>query len=132
MKNFIINNRALVAEKRAIMIIMAVVLIALPTMAQEWQSTSTMQTSGSAYSSQVTEVGATVVESQATTTANYAPGRPGHIRRETNDDAWGNNQDPGKTDNNPPIGDAMVPLLIMSVVFGGVIALRRKRNAINN
>ena len=129
MKNFIINNRAIVAEKRIIMIIMAVVLLALPTMAQqqEWQSTSTMQTSGSAYSSQVTEVGATVVESQATTTANYAPGRPGQLRRDI-----GTNKDGGHTnDDSSPVGDAMVPLLLMSVVFGGVIAVRRKRNAIS-
>ena len=115
--------------KRIMMIIMAVALIALPAMAQQeqWQ-TSTMQSSGSAYSSQVTPVGATSAPSEATTTtASYAPRRPGSIRR----DGFDTNTDPGTVDPGSPIGDAMVPLLLMSVVFGGVIALRRKRNAIS-
>ena len=50
------------------MIIMGVALMALPTMAQDWQSTSSMQGSGSAYSAQVTAVGAAEVTDMATTT----------------------------------------------------------------
>ena len=87
-----------------------------------------MQTSGSAYSPQVTAVGATAVPSEATTTANYAPGRPGTIKR--------SKDDPGEVDTsidkeNSPVGDAIIPLILMSVVFCGVIAIRKKRSALN-
>ena len=82
MKNFFKINRALVAKKRLVMLIMAVALAALPAMAQDWQSTSTMQGSGSAYSPQVTAVGATEVTSEATTTESYSPAQgPNRARR---------------------------------------------------
>ena len=114
--------------KRIIMTFMVVALIALPTMAQqEWQSTSSMQTSGSAYSSQVTSVGATAAPSEATTTgASYAPGRPGSIRRYTYDDDWGTNQDWGEGNEGSPIGEPWV-LAIFAAVFAGVIALRKRQ-----
>ena len=60
---------------RIVMIIISAALIALPTMAQDWQSTSSMQTSGSAYTPQVTAVGATDVSSMATTTESYSPAK---------------------------------------------------------
>ena len=110
--------------KRIIMIIMAVALIALPTMAQDWESTSSMQGSGSAYSSQVTAVGATQAADMGTTTsANYSPGRPGSIRR-----GFDTGGETGRSDESP-IGDAVLPLMLMAFAFVGYIAIKRKRQA---
>ena len=67
--------------RKLFMLIMVVALVALPAMAQDWQSTSTMQGSGSAYSPQVTAVGATEVTSEATTTESYSPGAPAKARK---------------------------------------------------
>ena len=113
-------------KARIIMIIMAAALVALPTMAQqqEWQSTSTMQGSGSAYSPQVTAVGAVTASEMATTT--YSPAKaPSGPRRGF--DVGGES---GRSDEFP-IGDAVLPMLLCAAVFCGVIALRRKRSAFN-
>ena len=88
--------------------------------AQEWQSTSSMQGSGSAYSSQVTAVGATGVGSVATTT--YSPSQTSFGPRrskEKNEDLNGNPES--------PIGDAVLPLLLMAAGFGLYTALRRRK-----
>lgn len=116
-------------KARIVMIIMAVALIALPTMAQqqEWQSTSAMQTSGSNYTPQVNAVGATTAPSVATTTENYTPAKaPSGPRRIGNFDDV---PEGGEQENSYPVGDAMLPLMLMAVAFGGVIALRRRREA---
>ena len=91
------------------------------TAAQEWQSTSTMQMSGSNYSAQVGAIGATTVEDMATTTSSSPAKVSG--RQKT----IGTNQDGGVTDEGSPVGDAVFPLLAFALVFCGVIALRRKR-----
>ena len=91
---------------------------------QEWQSTSTMQGSGSAYSSQVTAVGATgvaVLGASSSAPAN-APSRP---HREQ---ASGRNAGEATTSSNQyPIGDALLPLLLMAAGFGVYSALRRRK-----
>ena len=106
------------------MIIMAVALIALPTMAQDWQSTSTMQGSGSTYSSQVTGVGATGVDNMATTTTDsYSPANAGRRR-------IGNFGTPADTerDEESPVGDALIPLLLCACMYLSVrVFLKRKR-----
>ena len=104
---------------------MAVALIALPTMAQEdqWQSTSSMQGSGSTYSSQVTAVGATDVNSMATTTQSYSSSSQGPSRAKKFD--VGGDTPPGPS----PIGDAVLPMLLMSLAFCGYLYLRRKKRA---
>ena len=92
--------------------------------AQEWQSTSTMQGSGSAYSPQVTAVGA-VSASEMSSTATYSPSKaPSRPRRS---DEWGTNQEGGNPDEGSPIGDALVPLMVMAVAMAGVVYLRRRR-----
>ena len=116
---------------RIVMIIMAAALIALPTMAQDWQSTSSMQTSGSAYTPQVTAVGATDVSSIATTTESYSPAKaPGGPRRTSisndDDEGWTPRTDTEGTDLSP-IGDAVLPLLLCALAFCGVIYLRRRK-----
>jgi hypothetical protein len=110
--------------KRIMMMIMAVALMALPTMAQqpEWKSTSTMQGTGSAYVPQVTAVGATDVNSMATTTESYSPAKaPSGPRRGFIDPS-----NPGNQSNEFPIGDAVLPLLLMSLAFAGVIYFRKR------
>ena len=105
------------------MIIMAVALFALPTMAQqqEWKSTSVMQGSGSAYSSNVTAVGATSAASAATTTESYSPAKaPGGPRKSL--DSPG---DTGQSDQSP-IGDAVLPLMLFAGVYLIVRATRRR------
>lgn len=86
--------------------------------AQEWQSTSVMQTSGSAYSSQVTEIGATTVSSAVTTTESYSPAS-GPNRAKKFDTGGDSGQGPS------PIGEPWV-LAVFALVFGGVIFLRRQ------
>ncbi len=108
--------------KRIVMIIMAVALIALPTMAQDWQSTSAMQGTGSNYSSQVTEVGATGVSDMATTTESYSPAKaPSKPRR-----AFDTGGETGQS-TEFPIGDAVLPMLLMAMLFAGVVYTRRKK-----
>ena len=105
--------------------VMVALLVGAPVTAQnqqEWQ-TSTMVGSGSAYSPQVTAVGATTVSSNVTTTTEtYSP--TNGPRR-----VIGTNQDGGEGSNDSPIGDAMLPLMLMAVAFGGVVAFRRRREA---
>ena len=104
------------------MIIMAAALIALPTMAQDWQSTSAMQGTGSNYSSQVTAVGATGVSDMATTTESYSPAKaPSGPRRE-----FGKPGETGQSEEYP-IGDAVLPLMLMAMLFAGVVCTRRKK-----
>ena len=112
--------------KKIMMIIALVAAVVLPTIAQnnqEWQSTSTLQGSGSAYSAQVTEVGAMTASSIATTTETYnpaaaqAPGGP-------------NRAAPKDGGEDYPIGDPVWPLAIMCVAFCAIV-YARKRRALN-
>ena len=123
-------------RKLVIMMIMGVALVALPVMAQqqEWRSTSAMQGAGSTYTPQVNAVGATDVEEMATTTASYSPAKaPGGPRR-VETPGGGSSGEGGTGHNNPgtggydsPIGDAVLPLLFLSLAFCGVIYLRRRK-----
>lgn len=118
-------------KARIMMIIMAVALFALPSMAQqqEWKSTSAMQGAGSSYSPQVTAVGATSVGEMATTTGSAkAPGGPRRSFDGGSYEEGGTN--PGETgfkDEGSPIGDAVLPLMLMALAFGGFIAIRRRK-----
>ena len=100
----------------------ALVVCALPMAlaAQDWQ-TSTMQGSGSAYSSQVTPVGASNVQQQATTT--YGPARQISGRRDIEE--GGGHGDVGEQDPNSPIGSEWALLLFAAIAGGGVL-LRKK------
>ena len=114
-------------KARMMMILMAVALIALPAMAQDWQSTSTMQGSGSAYSAQVTAVGAVEVTDMATTTETYSPAQgPARQRR-----GFDTGADGGQSSDSP-VGDAVLPLMLMALAFGGFIAFKRRKQAANN
>ena len=119
--------------KKIIMIIMAAVLVALPTMAQTFgeqepqnavfQSTSTMQGSGSAYSSQPTLYEDGTAYSPAAAPAGRAvrksaavPPTPTHDENDS---------------GNVPLGDPVWPLMLMAIAFCGAIAIRKKRSALN-
>lgn len=109
------------------LLVMCMLLVGMPVMAQqqEWRSTSAMRTSGSAYSPQITAVGATTVSSMATTTETYSPAKaPGSGPRRGFDTGAETEQS-----EEFPVGDAVLPLMICAAVFCGVIALRRKRSA---
>jgi hypothetical protein len=112
--------------KRIMMIIMAAVLVALPIMAQqqEWRSTSAMQGTGSSLAPQVTAVGATSVGDMATTTGSAkASGGP----RKIGEASGRNPGDISTGSTNSPIGDALLPLMLMALAFGGYVAIRRKK-----
>ena len=87
-----------------------------------FQSTgSAIMATGSTYSSSVYEVGST------------APSTPAHVgpRRSYGDfSGIGTGTETSETFNNPnygPVGDALLPLLIMALAFIAVIALRRRK-----
>ena len=104
--------------------LMACLVPAYAQNAQEWKSTSVMQTSGSALAPQVTAVGATTVAVPATTTESYSPAQAaGGPRR-----VIGTNPDGGEGSNDSPIGDAVLPLLAFALMFCGYVAVRRKRS----
>lgn len=104
-------------DMKKLLIAIVVAVFVLPTTAlkaQEWQSTSTMQGAGSTYSSQVTPVGATSVADMSTTTMNQPTG-PRRIG-------------PTHGEGNPnPVGDAVLPLLLMAMACAGVIYLRKRK-----
>lgn len=105
--------------------------MALPTMGQqqEWKSTSTLPGAGSSYTPQINAVGATTVGEMATTTQTYSPANSGPRKMKMEDDDWGTNPHVGEGDEGSPIGDAVLPLMLCAAVFCGVIALRRRRRA---
>ena len=91
----------------------------VPATSMQSVNNSSYMTSGSAYSGTVYTVGASE--------PNNAPSRPGQIRRGGPGDPSGESTyDP----NNPqfsPIGDALIPLLLMVMVYATSLLLRRRR-----
>ena len=107
------------------MIVVMVAALVLPTMAQssqEWQSTSSMPGSGSTYRSQVTSVGASAVSEMATTTSSEAS-RVSGAHKAPPVIFQPEVLETGST----PIGDALIPLALMAMLFAGGVYFRRKR-----
>ena len=95
-----------------------------PVVAQssgEWQSTSTLPASGSAYSSQVTAVGATTVQGQATT-AGSSPLRVGRGPRK--DDDFNETSTAGVGDGGSPVGS---PLVLLSFALAAAAVIRYRQ-----
>ncbi len=123
-------------KKLVLLMILAAALMALPALAQTFganqteqpnaafQSTSTMTGSGSQYSANPT------LNSDGTATYNGAsassPSKgPNKAKKEWGDSGLGGDpNEPGE-----PVGDALLPLLFMSLAFCGYLYLRRKRSA---
>jgi len=120
---------------KKIIILIVVAAFALPTMAQNYeaqqptatfQSTSTFTGSGSTYSSNPT-----INENGVATTPSYSPARAGSSPRKSGllpSEPTNKDGDEGNT----PIGDAVLPLLLMSLAFAGVIYLRKRKTAHSN
>lgn len=119
------------------MVIMGVVLMALPTMAQTFgtkyaekpsvvfQSTSTMMGSGSTYSANPT------INTDGTAYYNGAAAS-GPRRVKMDDPVTPPNPETDDDDkDNTPLGDAVLPLLLCALAFCGVVYLRRKRSALS-
>ena len=122
--------------KKVMMIVVMVAAVALPAMAgwitgahhdatktqETFQSTSTMQGSGSAYTANpvLNEDGTAAAPSEAASGPRRAktdvtlPDIP-VIQEEPDPEA------------KVPIGDAVLPLMLMAVAFGGVVYLRRRK-----
>ena len=138
MKIFFEINRAFMAKKANIKVIgyglwvIGMLLMGMPVMAQqqEWKSTSTMPGVSSTFTPNVQEVGAMYVPSMATTTTDtYSPNdATGGPRRLGNFDDV---PEGGEQENSYPIGDAVLPMLMMAMLFAGVVYFRRKRSALN-
>ena len=117
--------------KKIMILVVMVAAIVLPTMAQigkdekpnvQFQSTSTMQTSGSTLASQpmLNEDGTAYSPSASAPAAG--PKKVAALP-----------PTPTKSDGdsgNVPIGDAVLPLALMALAFAGVIYLRRRRAAL--
>ena len=119
-----------IMKSRIIIFIGALMLcqfsLAADNQQQEWQSTSAMPQVGSTYTPQITAVGADEAASVATTTESYSPNKaPGGPRRTLIGPGGGPESGQGPT----PLGDGLLPLLMMAATFCGVIAFRRKRGA---
>lgn len=105
--------------------VMVALLVSAPVTAQnqqEWQ-TSTMVGSGSAYSPQVTAVGATTVSSNVTTTTeSYSPAQTPNRAKKFDTGA-----ESGQS-NESPLSDAVLPLLLMAMMYSvWSMVYRRKR-----
>ena len=95
----------------------------------QFQSTSSMVGSGSAYSSTPT-IG--VNGTAYIPTSSPGKAHPGHIRkadsdRDGFDDETGLPYTPDNTGIEQPLGDGVVPMLICAMLFAGIVVLRRKR-----
>ena len=140
-------------KKLVLLMILAAALMALPALAQNFgkpykpkydqaqkqqvvatttapsatfQSTSTMSGSGSSYSANPTLSG----NGTATYNGASAPSSGPHRAKKNNEGGEFEEEDLGDDPNGPgnPIGDALLPLLFMSLAFCGYLYLRRKRS----
>ena len=132
LKQILIDMR----KKLVLLMILAGALIALPATAQTFgaqqaeqpnavfQSTSTMTGSGSTYSANPT------LNTDGTAAYNGAAASSGpHRAKKEDPDPFSGgtvSEDPIDTS---PLGDALLPLLLMSLAFCGYLYLRRKRSA---
>ena len=110
--------------------ILAAALMALPALAQNFgsqpadqpnasfQSTSTMTGSGSQYSANPT------LNSDGTASYNGETSSPSKGPNKAK--KWDSGELPDKP-NDGPIGDALLPLLLMSLAFGMFVYFRRKQ-----
>lgn len=120
------------------MIILSVALIALPTIAQtygkaytgdqqQFKSTSSMQKSGSMYSANPSL--------NANGTATYSPAKAPNIRRAVKEDPSIDTPEPVVDISDdakvtaPPVGDAVLPLMLMALAYLGVRVFRARKRA---
>lgn len=117
--------------KKVILMFVWVALMALPALAQTFgtqqaeqpnavfQSTSTMMGSGSTYSANPT------LNSDGTASYN---GAAASGPRKAKKDVDFEGEKPNSPQDPSPLGDAVLPLLLMSLAFGMFVYFRRKRS----
>ena len=117
--------------KRIILMFVGVALMALPAMAQTFgtkqaeqpnaafQSTSTMMGSGSSYSANPT------LNSDGTASYNGAAAS-GPRKAKKDDDLFGGETVSGDPKDPQPLGDAVLPLLLMAFAWAMARMIRRK------
>ena len=100
------------------------------TLAQQpmnsFRSTSVMQGSGSAYSANP------LLNTDGTASyqgASYSPKRPGQIRKDGNPFEGGGILPSNPVEPGTPLGDGLIPLLLMALVFMSVKALLKKQRS---
>ena len=109
--------------------VIGLLLVTVPTMAQQqtWKSTSSLKTSGSIYTPQVTPVGAVVPMSQSSVGGDpYTPAGIGGPRKAEGQSG----RDPGDAtegSTQSPIGDAVIPLTLMALIYALVMYFRRRK-----
>jgi hypothetical protein len=126
--------------KKVFMMFVGVALMALPTMAQTFetqkieqpnavfQSTSALQGSGSQYSANP------MLNADGTASYNGAAASTPSSPYRAKKDGTGTTPNPGdpseeEQDNTPtPLGDAVLPLMLMAGAFGMFVYFRRKRS----
>ena len=115
-----------------ILVLGALLVCLVPAQAQNFmeqnsytafQSTSTMEGSGSAYSSNPT------LDENGTASAP-ASAPAGGPRRIGGLPGSSDLPDTSKDGDNTPIGDAMLPLMLMAAAFGGVVHMRRRKASV--
>ena len=119
--------------KKIVIMMVGIALIVLPTAAQTFsnqkteqpnvvfQSTSVMTGSGSQYSANP------MLNDNGTASyngASYAPAKA--PRKATMDDDETTIVTPGNTGSQAPVGDAIIPLLLMVMAYATIVFLRRK------
>lgn len=115
-------------DMKKILFVLLAALVALPTMAQNFKeqdqqvfrSTSTLTPSGSQYSAQP------MLNEDGTA---YNPAASSGPRRAKAEETPSTPTTPDVTDPEKitPVGDAVLPLMLMALAFCGVIYLRRRK-----
>lgn len=120
------------------LLVMGMLLVGMPTQAQnfreqeqpqaQFQSTSTMTPVGSVYSANPS----LNADGTAYSPAAQAPSGPRRAPNPiNNDEDWEERKEDIGTGVDTPVGDAVLPLTLCAMLFAGVIALRRRRSALN-
>lgn len=129
-------------KAKVFIVFVMVAALALPAMAQQFgekearvggmydqkttfQSTSTLQGIGSAYSS------TPMISAQGTAEYSGAstPSGSGPRRAKMDDDDWGVNPQVGEGDEGSPIGDAALPLSLLALAYAIYMMVSRRRKA---
>ena len=118
--------------RKIMILVVMVAAFALPTMAQNYeaqqpnsafQSTSTMMGSGSSLSSNPT-----INENGTATTPSYSPAKASGSGPRKAGSLPGKPTNGDGDDGNTPIGDAVLPLMLLLGVYCSILVIRRNKH----